>query len=93
MKYPLTIHFLACIALFSSSVSHAEQLRARDLNIKPGVLPTGKLNAITDVAGVKVGHVTLHQGKAQHTGVTAIIPAGGNLRQSKVPAAVFVGNG
>ena len=93
MKYPWAIHFLACIALLSASVSHAEQLRARDLNIKPGVLPTGKLNAITDVAGVKVGHITLHQGKAQHTGVTVIIPAKGNLRQNKVPAAVFVGNG
>lgn len=71
----------------------AEQVRARDLGIAPGVLATGKLNSITDVAGVRVGQVTLHNGKDVHTGVTAIIPAEGNLRQRKVPAAVYVGNG
>ncbi len=67
--------------------------RPRDLNIKIGVLPVGKLNAITDVAGVKVGQVTLVQGQDVRTGVTAILPHDGNVFQQKVPAAVYVGNG
>jgi D-aminopeptidase len=66
--------------------------RARDLGLTPGVFPTGPANAITDVAGVRVGHVTLIQGDDIRTGVTAIIPAAGNLFQEKVPGAVFVGN-
>lgn len=66
--------------------------RARDLGLSPGVYPPGKLNAITDVAGVRVGHVTLIEGDNVRTGVTAIVPAGGNLFQNKVPGAVFVGN-
>ena len=66
--------------------------RARDLGIAPGVFPPGPLNAITDVAGVKVGHVTLIEGDAVRTGVTAVLPHGGNLFQEKVAAGVFVGN-
>ncbi len=66
--------------------------RARDLGIVTGVLPTGPLNAITDVAGVKVGHATLHRGEKIRTGVTAILPHGGNLFREKVPGAVFIGN-
>ncbi len=66
--------------------------RARDLALEPGVFPPGKLNAITDVAGVKVGHVTLIEGEHIRTGVTAILPHGGNLFQDKVAGAVFVGN-
>ncbi len=66
--------------------------RARDLGIEPGVFPPGPLNAITDVDGVKVGHVTLIQGPNIRTGVTAILPHGGNLFQEKVAGAVFVGN-
>ncbi len=69
------------------------QTRARDLGITIGVLPAGKLNAITDVAGVKVGHTTLIEGNSIRTGVTAILPHEGNLFREKVPAAVFVGNG
>jgi D-aminopeptidase len=69
------------------------QSRPRDLGIHIGVMPTGPHNAITDVAGVKVGHTTLIAGDNIRTGVTAIIPHQGNLFQSKVPAAVFVGNG
>jgi D-aminopeptidase len=69
------------------------QKRARELGIVPGVLQPGSLNAITDVAGVSVGHVTLNQGDSVRTGVTAIIPHPGNIFQQKVPAAVFVGNG
>jgi D-aminopeptidase len=67
--------------------------RVADYNIKIGVLPTGKLNAITDVAGVKVGQVTLIKADSIRTGVTAILPHDGNLFQQKVPAAIFVGNG
>lgn len=66
--------------------------RARDLGLEPGVFPPGKLNAITDVAGVKVGHVTLIEGEHIRTGVTAILPHGGNIFQDKVAGAVFVGN-
>ena len=65
---------------------------ARDLGIEPGVFPPGPLNAITDVDGVSVGHVTLIQGENIRTGVTAIVPHGGNLFQEKVAGAVFVGN-
>ncbi len=68
-------------------------LRPREMGLKIGVLPAGALNAITDVPGVKVGHKTLVSGAEVRTGVTAILPHNGNLFQSKVPAAVFVGNG
>jgi len=68
------------------------QNRARDLGIRPGVLPPGKLNAITDVAGVRVGHTTLIEGDSIRTGVTAIVPHSGNLFQQKVPGAVFIAN-
>ena len=67
--------------------------RARELGIKIGVLTPGKLNAITDVAGVKVGHSTLIEGSSVRTGVTAVLPHEGNIFQEKVPAAIFVGNG
>ncbi|HEU4953509.1 MAG TPA: P1 family peptidase, partial [Gemmatimonadales bacterium] len=67
--------------------------RARDLGIAPGLLPTGPLNAITDVPGVAVGHATLREGDSIRTGVTAILPHRGNLFQDRVPAAVYVGNG
>ena len=66
---------------------------ARDLGIRPGVLPTGPLNAITDVAGVQVGHVTLREGDDIRTGVTAILPHAGNIFQEKVPAGLAIGNG
>ena len=66
--------------------------RARDLGIAPGVYPPGALNAITDVEGVRVGHTTVVEGERVRTGVTAIVPHGGNLFQDKVAGAVFVGN-
>jgi len=68
------------------------QKRARELGIAPGVLRTGPNNTITDVAGVRVGQVTLKEGESIRTGVTAIVPHPGNVFQEKVPAAVFVGN-
>ena len=67
--------------------------RARELGLAPGVLPTGRWNAITDVGGVLVGQVTLIEGTSIRTGVTAILPHGGNLFQEKVPAGMVVGNG
>ena len=66
--------------------------RARDLGIQPGAGSPGPLNAITDVAHVRVGHTTIIAGDAIRTGVTVILPHGGNLFREKVPGAVFVGN-
>ncbi|HEU5412912.1 MAG TPA: P1 family peptidase [Candidatus Angelobacter sp.] len=66
--------------------------RAREIGIKVGVLPPGAQDAITDVSGVRVGNSTLIKGDSVRTGVTAILPHGGNLFQEKVPGAVFVGN-
>jgi D-aminopeptidase len=67
--------------------------RARDIGLRVGTLPTGPLNAITDVAKVRVGHATVIQGDNVRTGVTAILPHGGNLFREKAPAAVVVANG
>lgn len=67
--------------------------RARALGIIPGILPPGRLNAITDVQGVRVGHFTLIEGEDIRTGATAILPHPGNLFQDKVPAGLAVGNG
>jgi D-aminopeptidase len=67
--------------------------RARDLGIVLGTLAPGALNAITDVAGVRVGHATLIAGERTRTGVTAILPHGDNAFLSRVPAAIHVGNG
>lgn len=71
----------------------AEQVRSRDIGLMPGILNTGDLNAITDVEGVLVGHVTLDVGDSVRTGATAILPHGGNIYQNKVPAAAVIGNG
>src|SRR5215212_6927239 len=82
------------VSLFLAvTVQTQNRPRARELGISVGILPTGKLNAITDVAGVSVGHTTVIRGENVRTGVTAILPHGGNLFQEKVPGAVFVGNG
>jgi D-aminopeptidase len=67
--------------------------RVRELGITPGILPVGQWNAVTDVSGVKVGHVTLIEDDDVRTGVTAILPHAGNLFQEKVPAGIVVGNG
>ncbi|HEV7351074.1 P1 family peptidase [Telluribacter sp.] len=83
---------LPLLLIFCFVDIHAQQ-RPRELGIKIGVLPTGTHNAITDVAGVKVGQVTLVQGADVRTGVTAILPQEGNLFQQKVPAAIYIGNG
>lgn len=81
------------LALLLFNATLMAQSRPRDYGIPFGVLPTGKLNAITDVSGVRVGHVTLNVGDSLRTGVTAIIPHSGDLYQEKVPAAIHLGNG
>ncbi len=70
-----------------------DRVRARDLGVAPGILAPGPLNAITDIEGVLVGHITRIKGDDIRTGATAILPHGGNLYQDKVPAAIVVGNG
>ncbi len=70
-----------------------ERARARELGISVGIFPTGEHNAITDVAGVRVGHTTVSDGVSIRTGVTAILPHSGNPYFSRVPAAIHVGNG
>ena len=67
--------------------------RARDLGVAPGIFRPGPLNAITDVAGVRVGQTTLVEGEWVRTGVTAVLPHAGNLFTERVPAAVHVANG
>jgi len=67
--------------------------RARDVGIAPGILTPGTHNAITDVPGVRVGQVTIVEGRGIRTGVTAVVPHAGNLFRDKVPAAIHVGNG
>jgi D-aminopeptidase len=82
---------LAVLVLLAFPASARE--RARDLGVAVGVFPTGEYNAITDVEGVKVGHSTIIEGDDIRTGVTAIIPAPGNLYTRPVPAWIHVGNG
>jgi len=86
---------LAFLTLAGASAMPAEAGRARirDRGVSPGIFPTGALNAITDVKGVRVGHVTLIEGQHVRTGVTAIAPHAGNVFQEKVAAGVHVGNG
>jgi D-aminopeptidase len=75
------------------TIQSISRCRVRDLGLVPGILPTGPLNAITDVAGVLVGHFTLVADNDIRTGATAILPHGGNIFQDKVPAGLVVGNG
>ena len=91
-----THHFKTVFILIILSLvllSAVDRRRARDLGTKIGVFPTGEYNSITDVKGVKVGHNTVIQGDSVRTGVTVILPHGGDLFKEKVPAAVYVTNG
>ena len=92
MSFTFRLAALSALALTAASAA-AERPRAREAGIKIGILAPGPLNAITDVAGVEVGHVTLIEGAAVRTGVTAVLPHGGNLYQDKVPAGFAVANG
>lgn len=69
------------------------QQKPREQGVHFGILPTGEMNAITDVKGVKVAHFTKIEGDNIRTGITSILPHGGNIFQEKVPGAVYVGNG
>jgi D-aminopeptidase len=80
------------LVLLAVSVFGQPKPRARDLGIAPGVFTPGALDAITDVEGVRIGHTTIVEGDRVRTGVTAIVPHGGNVFQDKVAGAVFVGN-
>ncbi len=96
---PFLIVFLLFMVIPCGAAEENEQgaqprrPRARDLGIVIGYLPTGDHNAITDVPGVRVGHLTLTEGEKVRTGVTAIVPHGGHVFWDKVPAALEVGNG
>ncbi len=89
------IRFITLFALLCCSsliAQEASRLRAREAGVVVGILPVGPQNAITDVAGVIVGHKTIIQGENLRTGITAILPHKGNLFREKVSGAVFVGN-
>lgn len=92
MKSPYALSLLVSL-LFLTMYQSFSQSRPRDLGVPFGILPAGPGNAITDVPGVKVGQLTKIEGQDIRTGVTAILPHGGNIFQEKVPAAIFVGNG
>ncbi|HEY8258676.1 MAG TPA: P1 family peptidase [Gemmatimonadales bacterium] len=85
------VTLLSCGAWLSAASQ--QRPRARELGIYPGIFPPGPLNAITDVAGVRVGQVTVQAGDSVRTGVTAIVPHAGNAFLDRVPAAIHVGNG
>src|SRR5215213_8620549 len=91
--FKLTIASLLLLSVMTQNAREAPRPRARDIGLRVGVLPPGRLDAITDVEGVRVGHTTLIKGDDVRTGVTAVVPHGGNLFREKVPGAVFVGNG
>src|SRR5690606_5851066 len=92
---PRAVAVSAVVCLLSSPAWSGE--RARDLGIIVGEYEPGKHNAITDVAGVRIGHVTLNEGEGKlvpgkgpvRTGVTAIIPADGDVWYEKLPAGAF----
>lgn len=84
---------LASSPLIGQTPTGSDRPRAREAGVVVGIFPPGPLNAITDVAGVLVGQVTLVEGDSVRTGVTAILPHGGELFRDRVPAAVHVGNG
>ena len=95
-----TILLLASTAIFTDALAAQQtqpqpepRVRARELGVAPGIFKPGKWNALTDVAGVRVGQVSLVEGDTIRTGVTAILPHAGNAYLERVPAAVFVGNG
>ena len=90
--HSLFIAFLALPILLGAQQPGA-RARARELGVAPGIFRPGRWNAITDVAGVRVGHSTIVAGDSIRTGVTAIIPHGENVFFSRVPAAIVVGNG
>ena len=98
---PMSKRFFAIVTVFvltaaftaAQNATPNARPRTSDLGLKVGILPTGPLDAITDVPGVKVGHTTIIRGDNIRTGVTAILPHSRNLYREKVPGTIFVGNG
>src|SRR5512144_546546 len=88
----LLIAVTLCLSCLGVTMQKNERPRARDVGLVIGVIPTGHLNGITDVAGVRVGQTTIVRGDNIRTGVTAILPHSGNVFREKVPGAVFIGN-
>lgn len=93
MTIPQRIGIIAVLFGLAAAAVGENRPRARDIGLVVGIFPTGPLNAITDVEGVQVGHATRVEGDDIRTGVTAIIPAPGNLYTHPVPAWIHVGNG
>ena len=91
--FALTAVLWASAFAVAQNTTPTARPRASDLGLKVGILPTGALDAITDVGGVEVGHRTIIRGDNVRTGVTAVLPHSGNLYREKVPGAIFVGNG
>jgi D-aminopeptidase len=89
MRLIAVLSLACCVPLIAQD---ANRPRAREAGVVVGILPAGPLNAITDIAGVAVGHKTIVEGDNVRTGVTAILPHTGNLFREKVPGSVFVGN-
>ena len=89
----MSLVLLSLLVLNLSGLSSEQRPRMREFGIKTGILKPGKLNAITDVEGVKVGHITLINGDNVRTGVTAILPHGENIFLEKIPGAVYIANG
>jgi len=92
LRTSLLILMIATTSLAAQS-AEGGRARARDLGVAPGIFKPGALNAITDVAGVRVGQTTIVRGDSVRTGVTAIFPHDGNIFLDRVPAAIHVGNG
>jgi D-aminopeptidase len=88
LRFPAVLLIIATVA----AAEERPRLRAREMGVRIGVLPTGPGNAVTDVSGVLVGQTTIVSGDNIRTGVTAILPHAGNLFREKVPGAVFIGN-
>src|SRR5690606_3282021 len=93
MRYLLTLVTLIALLPASGSAQSDRGTRARDLGVVVGIFPPGEHNAITDVAGVRVGQTTVRDGDSVRTGITAILPHEGNLFRDRVPAALHVANG
>lgn len=83
----------ACVAVGLAAIGAQPHKTLRQWGFPTGIFATGPNNAITDVPGVTVGHVTLVEGNDVRTGVTAIVPHQGDIFRNKVPAAIHVGNG
>src|SRR6266576_4610772 len=92
---PFAVATILLLTAFAAAQSTPRNVRPRasDLGLKVGILPTGPLDAITDVAGVEVGQATIIRGDNIRTGVTVVLPHSGNLYREKVPGGIFVGNG